>query len=77
MVELTGPVTGIAGGRFSMGVIDGSSPHGAIQDAGTLDAFSAPPKEPEPTEPAWHVEHRSGTRRDGVLDRQAGGPYEG
>lgn len=37
-------VTGIAGKTFYMGVIDGSSPYGAIKHAGKKDGLASPPK---------------------------------
>ncbi|MBV2262001.1 MAG: TIGR03768 family metallophosphoesterase [Thauera sp.] len=41
---LNDPVTGIAGQNFYMGVIDGSSPYGAIKHAGKKDGLAPPPK---------------------------------
>jgi metallophosphoesterase (TIGR03768 family) len=41
---LNDPITGIQGNTFYMGVIDGSSPYGAIKYAGKKEAFQAPPK---------------------------------
>ncbi|WP_199722922.1 TIGR03768 family metallophosphoesterase [Pusillimonas sp. NJUB218] len=43
-VTLNDPVTGIAGNTFYMGVVDGSSPYGAIKYAGKKEDFASPPK---------------------------------
>ena len=43
-VTLNDPLTGVAGNTFYMGVIDGTSPYGAIRYAGKKEDFAAPPK---------------------------------
>ena len=41
---LNDPVTGVVGNTFHMGVIDGSSPYGAIRYAGRKEDFAAAPR---------------------------------
>lgn len=41
---LNDPITEISGNTFYMGVIDGSSPYGAIKYVGKKEAFASPPK---------------------------------
>lgn len=43
-VTLNDPVTGVAGNTFYMGVIDGTSPYGAIKYTGKKEYFASPPK---------------------------------
>lgn len=41
---LNDPLTGVVGNTFYMGVIDGTSPYGAIRYAGKKENFASPPK---------------------------------
>src|SRR5690606_36330067 len=43
-VTLNDPVTGVAGNTIYMGVIDGTSPYGAIKYTGKKEYFASPPK---------------------------------
>lgn len=43
-VTLNDPLTGVVGNTFYMGVIDGSSPYGAIKYTGQKENFTSPPK---------------------------------
>lgn len=43
-VTLNDPLTGVTGNTFYMGVIDGSSPYGAIRYTGKKENFQYPPK---------------------------------
>lgn len=43
-VTLNDPVTGVVGNTFYMGVIDGSSPYGAIRYTGNKENFASAPK---------------------------------